>query len=467
MRCLLLAAALAAAGSTVAKSDELADLKAQLEAANKSIQALQSRVQALETQKAQGAAAQPARTARAAALPVKASQPPLLLEPPVIAPNEKPVERVIGPERPRVELYGAAQLDAIYDAKKMDPTWEAAFRPSKIAVNCPPAGNDPGCETNGVTTFSVRQSKFGVKGFLPTSEGEVKTQFEFDLFGMGTDAGETMFHLQQAWGSWGPFLAGHTDSLFMDADVFPTIIDYWGPSGMIYIHDPQLRWTPYEQNGLVFAVALEVPGFSGDLGRVPQFIPEFGGLRTKTQYPDFTGHLRYDAIWGHVQAAGVARWITFDNPLGIDGQPSGTVFGWGVNLSGALKTIGEDALRAQVAYGNGIAAYSNDCCLDIVPGSIFPLTGTALPLLDWLVYYDHWWTPKWSTAIGFSQNIQNNSALQLDIDQHIGSYASVNLLYRPVPNLLVGAEGLWGERINKDGAKGTDQRIQVSAQYTY
>ena len=122
MRCLLLAAALAAAGSTVAKSDELADLKAQLEAANKSIQALQSRVQALETQKAQRAAAQPARTARAAALPVKASQPPLLLEPPVIAPNEKPVERVIGPERPRVELYGAAQLDAIYDAKKKDPT---------------------------------------------------------------------------------------------------------------------------------------------------------------------------------------------------------------------------------------------------------------------------------------------------------------------------------------------------------
>jgi hypothetical protein len=378
-----------------------------------------------------------------------------------------------GPERPRVELYGAAQVDAIYDAKKMDPVWQAAFRPSKIAVNCPPVGADPGCGKDGVTTFSARQSKFGVKGFLPTPEGVVKTQFEFDLFGMGANAGSTMFHLQQAWGSWGPVLVGHTDSLFMDGDVFPNIIDYWGPSGMIFIRDPQLRWTPYDMDGLVFAVALEVPGFSGDLGKVPVVFPDLAanlalaGMRTKTQYPDITAHLRYDGMWGHAQVAGVLRWITFDNPLGINGDPSGTVFGWGVNLSGALKTYGEDALRAQVAYGYGIAAYSNDCCIDIVPATLLPFTGQALPLLDWLVYYDHWWTPKWSSSIGFSQNVQNNTTVQLDGDQHKGSYASLNLLYRPVQNVTVGAEGLWGERVNKNGATANDQRIQFSAQVKY
>jgi hypothetical protein len=460
MRLIILVAALAAAVPSGAKSDELTDLKAQL-------QALQTRVQTLEAEKAKGKASPPALTARAsAALPVKAT-PPLSLDPPVIAPNEKPELKVVGPERPRVELYGAAQLDVIYDAKKMDPVWQAAFRPSKIAVNCPPVGFDPGCGTDGRTTLSARQSKFGVKGFLPTPDGEIKTQFEFDLFGMGTNAGETMFHLQQAWGSWGQFLAGHTDSLFMDGDVFPTIIDYWGPSGMIYIHDPQFRWTPYDQDGLVVAVALEAPGFGGDLGKVPEIVPELATIRSKTQYPDLTAHLRYDGTWGHVQAAGVFRWMTFDNPAGIDGAPSGSVFGWGINLSGAWKTFGEDALRAQIAYGNGIAAYSNDCCLDIVPASIVPLTALALPLLDWLVYYDHWWTPKWSSAIGFSQNIQPNSNLQLDSDQHIGSYGSINLLYRPVQNVMVGVEGLWGERINKNGASANDQRVQFSAQVKY
>jgi hypothetical protein len=64
-------------------------------------------------------------------------------------------------------------------------------------------------------------------------------------------------------------------------------------------------------------------------------------------------------------------------------------------------------------------------------------------------------------SIGFSQNIQDNSAGQLNTEQHQGSYASVNLLYRPMQNVLVGVEGLWGERVNKNGAKGTDQRVQA------
>jgi hypothetical protein len=158
MRFILLAAALAAAVPSVAKSDELTDLKAQL-------QAVQKRLQALEAEKAKSNAGQPALTARAsAALPAKATPvSPISLDPPVVAPNEKPEIKVAGPERPRVELYGAAQVDAIYDTKKMDPVWGAAFRPSKIAVNCPPVGVDPGCGTNGLTTFSARQSKFGVK----------------------------------------------------------------------------------------------------------------------------------------------------------------------------------------------------------------------------------------------------------------------------------------------------------------
>jgi hypothetical protein len=478
MRIVLWAAALSIAVPAAARSDELADLKAQLEAATKSIQMLQKRVQTLEGQKAQGAlaeappAASPAaRKANAAALPVlkAAPPPPLSLEAPVIAPNEKPEIRVVGPDRPRLELYGAAQLDAIYDFKKMDPTWSAAFRPSKIPVNCPPAGDDPGCGTNGLTTFSVRQSKFGAKGFLPTSEGEIRTQFEFDLFGQGANAGQTMFHLQQAWGSWGPFLAGYTDSNFMDGSIFPNIIDYWGPSGMIYVKTAQMRWTPYDLAGTSFAIALEVPGFSGDLGRVAQLVPEEFALgeRTKTQFPDVTAHLRHEDMWGHIQLAGVARWITYDNTVTIGGAPSGSVFGWGFNLTGSLKTIGDDALHAQVAYGKGIAAYSNDCCIDIAPVGILPLTAGAVPLLDWLVYYDHYWTPKWSSSIGFSQNNQSTLPLQLGTDQHIGNYASVNLLYKPLQNVMVGIEGLWGQRINKDGSKADDQRVQVSSQYKF
>ena len=193
-------------------------------------------------------------------------------------------------------------------------------------------------------------------------------------------------------------------------------------------------------------------------------IPELSGVREKPRYPDLTAQFRTDQNWGHLQLAGVARWITFDNSIGIDGRPFGTVFGWGVNLSGHLKTFGEDALRGQVAYGHGIAAYSNDCCFDVAPD---PIRAKALPLLNWLVYYDHWWSPQWSSSIGFSQNIQNNFVTQFDTEQHQGSYASVNLIYYPMQNVKFGVEGLWGERVNKDGSKASDQRIQFSTQVKF
>jgi len=30
----------------------------------------------------------------------------------------------------------------------------------------------------------------------------------------------------------------------MDIDVFPNTIDYWGPSGMVFYRNVQMRWTP-------------------------------------------------------------------------------------------------------------------------------------------------------------------------------------------------------------------------------
>jgi len=43
----------------------------------------------------------------------------------------------------------------------------------------------------------------------------------------------------------------------------------------------------------------------------------------------------------------------------------------------------------------------------------------------------------------------------------------VNLLYHPVQNLLFGVEGLWGERVNKNDAKGTDQRVQFTSKFKF
>ena len=54
----------------------------------------------------------------------------------------------------------------------------------------------------------VRQSRLGVRSSTPTDLGDLKTIFEFELFGTGVDSGQTTFRLRHAWGELGAFGAG-------------------------------------------------------------------------------------------------------------------------------------------------------------------------------------------------------------------------------------------------------------------
>lgn len=93
-----------------------------------------------------------------------------------------------------LDIYGFAMTDTGYNFGTIDPNWFDVMRPTKL----PAFANEWG--PNGQTFFSVRQTRFGVKSSTLTSFGDLKTIFEFDLFGSGVDAGQTTFRLRQAWG---------------------------------------------------------------------------------------------------------------------------------------------------------------------------------------------------------------------------------------------------------------------------
>src|SRR4029453_16323300 len=77
------------------------------------------------------------------------------------------------------EIYGFAMLDFGYQFKQNDPDWFDVVRPVKL-----PAFKDE-FAPNGKVFSGVRQSRQGVKSSTPTRYGELKTQFEFELFGTG------------------------------------------------------------------------------------------------------------------------------------------------------------------------------------------------------------------------------------------------------------------------------------------
>jgi hypothetical protein len=423
-RAFFFAMAFALGGGAQAQSDESA----------KTIEDLKNRVKALEQQKEAA---------------------------PVVAPEATAEEGAHDANKARVELSGQIMFDAIYDFKRVDPDWNATLRPSKIPVNCP---GDAGCGKDGETVMSVRQSSLGVKGFIPTTMGELKTELAFDLFNTG--GGSTEAHWLNVWAELGMFGAGQYYSNFMDIDTFPNTIDYWGPSGMVFLRNPQLRVTPINHDGMKVAFSLEAPSSALDTGKVSEVDPALAAtVSSRNRYPDFAASLRLDRDWGHVQAAGIVREVGFDSPGNPGSEPSGQKTGYGLNLSGVYNTIGKDRVVGQVVVGEAIASYMNDGGVDLAPDA--SLRAETVKSVGWFVYYDRSWNDKWSSSIGYSEHRQSNTDGQLDDAFKKGSYGSVNLLYYPVKNVTTGAELLWGQRENKDGATGEDNRIQFSAKFKF
>ena len=171
-----------------------------------------------------------------------------------------PVLAQTADQKPTLEIYGFGQADAIEDFKVNNPDWYDVNRPSKLPSFAGEFGND------GHFYLSPRQSRFGAKGTLPTSNGDVTAVFEIDMFGVGRDAGQTTIRLRHAYGQWKSIGAGQTNSQFMDGDVFPNVLDYWGPNGMLFFRNVQVFWQPYKDGDSNFTVAIEAPGASADLG---------------------------------------------------------------------------------------------------------------------------------------------------------------------------------------------------------
>src|SRR4051812_30332981 len=241
-------------------------------------------------------------------------------------------------DTPTLDIYGFAQTDVIADFKQVNPDWYDVSRPSRL----PSFENEFG--ENGHFYLSPRQSRLGARGTLPTANGTVKGTLEFDFFGVGPDAGQTTIRLRQAWGQWKQLGAGLTNSAFMDADVFPNSLDYWGPNGMLFFRNVQLFYEPINAGASQARVAIEAPGASGDAGVLADRI-ELQNVQARFPMPDFTGHYRYGGKWGHVQLGAALRYIGYDDLIPNDQfDLSGHVWGWGVSISSNLKAGPHDVL---------------------------------------------------------------------------------------------------------------------------
>jgi hypothetical protein len=382
----------------------------------------------------------------------------------VLAAVAVPATAQNAPGKAKFDVYGFAMLDFGKQIDQIDPLWYDVMRPTRL----PSFENQFGAD--GQLFASVRQSRFGVQSWVPTSAGELYTVFEFDMFGVGSDAGQTTIRLRKAWGQLGKVGAGQNNSTFMDIDVFPNTMEYWGPNGMVFFRNIQIRYSPIQGESFL-NIALERPGASGDQGVYSGRV-ELEDVAAKFPLPDLTAQYRSGHDWGYIQLGGIVRRIEWDDQGTQPFDLSGDATGWGFSLSSNIK-IQKDVIRLQGVYGEGIQNYMNDAPVDIgiqnnFSDPVSPIIGVALPMWSMVAFWDHTWSDKWTSSLGASYLEIDNSDGQAADAFHSGTYAAINLIYYPVPNVLAGIEYTYGQRKNfADDWSYNDNRIAVSFKYSF
>jgi hypothetical protein len=371
-----------------------------------------------------------------------------------------------GEPRPSMEIYGFAMLDIGHDFTQINPNWSDTLRVTRL-----PSFEDQFGRDNN-TFAGVRQSRLGVRASLPTDLGELKTTFEFELFGTGVDEGQTTFRLRHAYGELGSFGAGQYWSPFMDPDVFPNSLEYWGPTGMVFFRNVQARWIAVKNDTHNLMFALERPGASGDQGIYANRI-ELQNIRARFPLPDFSGAYKNTRGWGYLRVAGMLRRINWDDVLEDQFDLSGDATGWGLNLSSNINVGEHDVVRIQYVFGEGIQNYMNDSPVDIgivnnLSNPVTPILGEPIPITGLVLFLDHTWSDRFTSTIGYSRQDNDNTEGQAPNAFETGEYALGNLLYTPVKNVMMGGELQWGRRENfSDGFDSTGFKLQFSFKYNF
>jgi hypothetical protein len=348
-----------------------------------------------------------------------------------------------------LRINGMIKTDVMFDPR---PAGVAdSFIPSTIPI--------PQVSSTNNFNANVRDSRLSADFRIPVSNiGTARTFIQFDFFGGN---GANTPRLRHFYAQLHNILVGQTNTLFMDPDAWPDILDFQGPTSGLLARIPQVRFSFPLGKGFSGAVSVEQP--SSDISfsvngspAVPITPAPNGGLR-----------VRYENDRGHLYFSSILRELAVHMP--VTGQQQ-SVFGWGLNLSSTWRVVGRDTVNWQVAYGNGIATYTGDgfgLGLDAQPKSNVDLTLKALPTFAPWVSYQHNWNRSVRSNATFGLLQVQNTAFQPPTTYHKSTYSSANVIWNAYGSLTFGAEFMYGWVEQKNQEKANAPRLQFSGRYTF
>jgi hypothetical protein len=345
-----------------------------------------------------------------------------------------------------LRIGGYFKTDFIYDLKPAGNP--ESFIPSSFPIPQPGGVNN--------TTISIRPTRLNLDFLVPVKSSSVRFFMEFDIFGSSA----TTPRLRHAYAQVKNLLIGQSFSNFMDPDSGPDTLDFQGPNAQVSIRNPQLRYTfPLaKQTSLSFSIEKA----SSDIAFTT---PTFNSLPNSPS-PDGSIKFRQEFTKGHLQISALMRAPSAYLPNG----KSESVFGWGINVTGALKTFDKDVFVYQVAYGDGMERYVNDTSglgYDAAPTDPARPHLEAIPMVATYGGYQHYWGKPLRSSVVYGYVQAENTSLEPNSAFHRSQYTAANLIWNPFGSLNVGSEFLYGSLVEKNNGHADAPRIMFSAKYNF
>ena len=180
----------------------------------------------------------------------------------------------------------------------------------------------------------------------------------------------------------------------MDIDVFPNSVEYWGPTGMAFFRNVQVRWMPI-QGDTRFTIALERPGATADQGDYADRI-ELAGRRQAASRCRIS---RRTTAWGRLGPRPARRYPAPDE-VGRPQRPTSSTCPAappaGASTSARTSSSASDVARASVVFGEGDPELHERRAGGrrhrINPGNpVTPIVGEALPIVGIMAFVDLNW----------------------------------------------------------------------------
>lgn len=353
----------------------------------------------------------------------------------------------------RIKIGGFLELDVIHDTDAIRS--KGQFIPSTIPTRN--ATKQDG--TDGQTNFSVSPSRLFIETRTLVDEKRVKTFLSIDMYGDELGV-EPELRLRQAYVDLtdilfgGDLLIGQAWSTSTDLEAAPDVLDFRGVDNLFGSLVPQVRWTREVANGVKIMIAAETAN---------NHIIE--GADSLTRLPDGVFAVTWDSNTFNLMAS----LLIADLRASLNNGPVASAVGYGGSLSGKVKlpfgSYQNDFLFS-VSNGIGVGShYQNahaDAVYDTVTSSLEPLENFGVTL-----GYALGWSERLTSTFTYCCiEIYNNDA-QSDESLQATEYASANLVWNVNTYWLVGVEGLWGKRKDKDNTRASNFRTQFTSRLSF